>query len=282
MFFFKKWGKSEDKPLTPEQAPIKEVFNTYGLQDILHYIRREIGVDLFAKNSIIETKLKLFCERKEIYSFKKLFELLPYQKELRQELIDLVTVNETYFYREEAQLSLAIEFAQKITDEVKILCAPCASGEEVYSLSMMLSEKGRDARKFSILGIDINSEAIEKAKNGIFSERSLHKLDMNLKDKFFTPMDKSYRIKKERFYSVSFKQINIFDHDFLNIGKFDIIFSRNMLIYFDDDFRLKTIELFSKLLKPEGKLFLGHADIIPENRFFVKNNDHRLSYYTKN
>ena len=55
-----------------------------------------------------------------------------------------------------------------------------------------------------------------------------------------------------------------------------------MLIYFDDEFRLKTIERFAKLLKKDGKLFLGHADIIPENSFFTKHNDHRLSYYIKN
>lgn len=279
MFF---WNKKKEIEAPKEEIVVPVEFNTYGLNDILHYIKREIGVDLFTKNSIIETKLKLFCERKNIYSFRKLFELLAHDKDLKQDLIDLVTVNETYFYREETQLELAVDFALMIPGEVKILCAPCASGEEVYSLSMMLNEKKRDSRTFSIMGIDINSEAIEKAQKGLFSERSLHKLDQNLKDRFFTLQDKSYHVKKEYFSSVSFKQINIFDYDFLSIGKFDIIFSRNMLIYFDDEFRLKTIERFAGLLKPEGKLFLGHADIIPENSFFSKHNDHRLSYYVKN
>lgn len=277
LFWKKKKVEQNDIPVVEES---KE-FNTYGLNDILHYIKREIGVDLFAKNSIIETKIKLFCERREIYSFRKLFESIPNDKELRQELIDLVTVNETYFYREESQLELAVNFAQDVKD-VKILCAPCASGEEVYSLSMMLQEKGKDQYSFKITGIDINSEAIEKAQTGIFSERSLHKLEPRLKDKFFTCKDKSYQVKREYFSSINFTKINIFDYDFLNIGKYDIIFSRNMLIYFDDEFRLKTIERFAALLKPEGKLFLGHADIIPENHFFTKHNDHRLSYYIKN
>ena len=125
-------------------------------------------------------------------------------------------------------------------------------------------------------------EAIEKAEAGIYSERSLHKLDQKLKDKFFTHDVKSYTIKKEFFNSVSFQKVNIFEHAFLDIGQFDIIFSRNMLIYFDDEFRLKTIERFAKLLKKNGKLFLGHADIIPETLLFTKHNDHRLSYYIKN
>ena len=278
MWFFNK-KKEPEIALNHEVSAPKE-FNTFGLQDLLHYIKREIGVDLFAKNSVIETKLRLFCERKEIYSFRKLFESLQHDKSLRQDLIDLVTVNETYFYREEAQLDMAVTFALAIPS-VKILCAPCASGEEVYSLSMMLQERRREPREFSITGIDINSEAIEKAQKGLFSERSLHKLEARLKEKFFTPEDRYFRAKKEYFTSVSFTKVNIFEPEFLSLGKFDIIFSRNMLIYFDDDFRLKTIERFATLLKPEGKLFLGHADIIPENNYFTKHTDHRLSYYVK-
>lgn len=278
MLFWKRKKEPEIAPKNEVAAP--QEFNTFGLQDLLHYIKREIGIDLFSKNSVIETKLRLFCERKEIYSFRKLFEALQHDRALRQDLIDLVTVNETYFYREESQLDLAVNFALSIPN-VKILCAPCASGEEVYSLSMMLQERRREPREFSITGIDINSEAIEKAQKGLFSERSLHKLDQRLKEKFFTQEDRFYRAKREYFSSISFTKVNIFEHDFLSLGKFDIIFSRNMLIYFDDDFRLKTIERFATLLKPEGKLFLGHADIIPENPYFIKHTDHRLSYYVK-
>ena len=276
------WNRKKEPEisLTQEKNPPQE-FNPFGLHDVLHYIKREIGVDLFSKNSVIETKLKLFCVRKEIYSFRKLFEALQHDTKLRQDLIDLVTVNETYFYREESQLNLAVEFALQIPN-VKILCAPCATGEEVYSLSMMLQEKKRDSYSFSITGIDINSEAIEKAQRGLFSERSLHKLEERLKEKYFLKNERFYSAKKEYFTSISFRKVNIFEGDFLSLGSFDIIFSRNMLIYFDDAFRLKTIERFSSLLKPQGKLFLGHADIIPENHYFTKHTEHRLSYYVKN
>lgn len=278
MWFWNK--KKEPEVAHKHEATVHQEFNTFGLQDLLHYIKREIGVDLLSKNSVIETKLRLFCERKEIYSFRKLFEALQHDKRLRQDLIDLVTVNETYFYREESQLDMAVNFALAIPN-VRILCAPCASGEEVYSLSMMLQERRREPREFSVTGIDINSEAIEKAQKGIFSERSLHKLDQRLKEKFFVQEDRFYRAKREYFSSIAFTKVNIFENEFLSLGKFDIIFSRNMLIYFDDDFRLKTIERFATLLKPEGKLFLGHADIIPDNHYFTKHTDHRLSYYVK-
>lgn len=278
MLFWKKKKVEISQPPT-EIAP--QEFNAYGLNDILHYIKREIGVDLFVKNSVIETKLKLFSERKEIYSFRKLFEEIQHNQTLRQELIDLVTVNETYFYREESQLEMAVDFALEHSQNIKILCAPCASGEEVYSLAMMLNEKNRMPHSFSITGIDINAEAIAKAQKGIYSERSLHKLSPTLKSKFFTPFEKSFHINQKYFTSLHFHKVNIFEHSFLDLGQFDIIFSRNMLIYFDDEFRLKTIERFAKLLKTDGKLFLGHADIIPENSFFSKHTLNRLSYYNK-
>ncbi len=75
----------------------------------------------------------------------------------------MLTVNETYFYREERQLQEAIDFAKSISGNINILCAPCASGEEVYTLSMMLSEQFGTLKKFTITGIDINSEAIKKS-----------------------------------------------------------------------------------------------------------------------
>ena len=274
------WKKKKREPESSLKEEIPPSFDTSHLDTLLHTIKRDTGVDLFSKNSIIETKIKLFCERKSIYSFRSLHESIAYDKGLYQDLIDLVTVNETYFYREESQLDLAVNFALHIP-HVKILCAPCASGEEVYSLAMMLSQKNRTSSSFSITGIDINAEAISKAQKGSYSERSLHKLSPELKETFFTLDGKNFRIRQERFGSLHFQKFNIFEPSFIDLGQFDIIFSRNMLIYFDDAFRLKTIEVFAKMLKKEGKLFLGHADIVPENPFFEKQSEHRLSYYIK-
>lgn len=275
MFFRKKTQKIE-----APQKKEKIEFNTFGLNDILHYIKRETGVDLFAKKNIIETKVKLFCEEREIYCFKQLHDEIPYKHDLRQELINLLTVNETYFYREEKQLQEAVAFAKEKGD-VSILCAPCASGEEVYSLSMMLSEELGMASRFTIIGIDINSEAIYKAEAGIYSQRSLHKLDENLKKKYFTVENDKFKVNKYLFSSVKFKKINIFESSFTALGNFDIVFSRNMLIYFDDDFRVASMKRFNQLLKNDGRLYLGHADIVPQNEWFKKNGFGSSCYYTK-
>ncbi len=276
--FFRKKSISSDKI---EKQSIKEEFSTFGLNDVLHYIKRDTGVDLYVKKSIIETRLKLFCEERDIYSFKKLHDEIQYKNNLRQELINLLTVNETYFYREEKQLQNAVDFAQNIDGSVNILCAPCASGEEVYTLSMMMSEKLTPLKKFNIIGIDINSEAIKKANQGIYSSRSLHKLNDSLKNKYFSIEEDMYRVKKDLFPSVKFTQLNIFENSFINLGSFDIVFSRNMLIYFDDDFRVSAMKRFAQLLKPNGRVFLGHADIVPQNNWLIKNGFGSNSYYSK-
>lgn len=276
MFFRKK------VPTIEKQDKIeKQEFNSFGLNDILHYVKREIGVDLFSKKSIIETKMRFFCQDRDIYSFKQLNEDIKYKSDIRQELINLLTVNETYFYREEKQLQEAVDFAKTQGNSVNILCAPCASGEEVYTLSMMLSEQLGPLIKFTITGIDINSEAIKKAEDGLYSERSLHKLDNALKQKYFSIEDDKYRVNKFLFPHVVFRQANIFENSFLSMGSFNIVFSRNMLIYFDDDFRVSTMKIFSKLLKNNGRVYLGHADIVPKNEWFEKIGFGSSCYYTK-
>ena len=248
---------------------------------ILHYVKRETGVDLFVKKTIIETRLRLFCEERDISSFKKLHDEIQYKNDLRQELINLLTVNETYFYREERQLQEAIDFAKTRSGNVTIICAPCASGEEVYTLSMMMSEQLGSSKNFTITGIDINSEAIKKANQGLYSSRSLHKLSPNLKEKYFSSEGDMFRVKKHLFSSVRFTQVNIFENSFVNMGNFDIVFSRNMLIYFDDDFRVSAMKRFSQLLKPDGRVFLGHADIVPPNEWFTKHGFGSSCYYSK-
>ena len=277
MMFFGKKILNEDI----EKIVEKIEFSTFGLNDILHYIKRETGVDLFGKKGIIETKMKLFCQDRKIDSFKQLNNEIKHKDNLRQELINLLTINETYFYREEKQLQEAVNFAKEKGNNVKILCAPCASGEEVYSLSMMMSEQFGSFGKFSITGIDINSEAINRANEGLYSQRSLHKLDNSLIQKYFNTENDKFKVNKHLFSSVNFTQVNIFENSFLHLGSFDIIFSRNMLIYFDDDFRVTAMKKFNQLLKNDGRVYLGHADLVPKNEWLEKHGFGSFCYYAK-
>jgi chemotaxis protein methyltransferase CheR len=276
--FFKK--KKNDNVTSDDDMQPKEPFNSFGFNDILHFIKRETGVDLFPKQNVIETRLRVFAQNQGCASFRKLFELIQYQESIKQELINLLTVNETYFYRELSQLQEAADFAKE-RNNVRILCAPCASGEEVYTFSMLLQENVNFKTDYSITGVDINSEAIQKAQAGIYTARSLHKLSHELINRYFTIEDGKYKIRREKFQNVNFSKVNIFNEQFLRMGKYDIVFSRNMLIYFDEEFRLQAMKHFLNLLKDSGRIYLGHADIIPANDFLQKHGFGSSCYYTK-
>lgn len=278
MMFFRKKAKKQFEQDTKTKT--QEPFNTYGISDILHIIKREIGVDLFGKKNILETRLRLFSEDREIRSFVQLKEEIQKDAKLKQELVDLVTVNETYFCREKRQLVEAVTFAGECSGNVEILCAPCATGEEVYTLAMMLNETYHERLSYSITGIDINSEAIRRANQGIYMERALHKLADEKKSKYFSQDSDKYTIRKHLFKRVRFLQQNIFDSSFLHMGKYDILFSRNMFIYFDEEFRLEAAKRFAALLKPQGRMYLGHADIVPDNQWLTKHGFGSHSYYS--
>jgi len=278
MFFFRK--KSKEPQDAPASSP-KPVFDERNLEALLHYVEHYSGVNLTPKKEVLKQRLILFCENNGLIGFDDLFTKIQADASLRQNFINLITVNETYFYRETIQLEAAVAWLKERGGKARVLSAPCASGEEVYSLSMLASQSGFAPYTLSILGIDINSEAIQKAQKGVFSERSLHRLDEELKSTYFMKIAGEYTIVRSRFAGVDFQVLNIFDDAFLRLEPFDIIFSRNMMIYFDDVFKQKTVERFHKLLKNGGRLYTGHADLVPSTPLFTKVTQGRLSYYEK-
>ncbi len=206
--------------------------------------------------------------------------LLNKNKKAIEELINTITVNETYFFREKYQFDTLIKHVipelDKIrpsTETINILSAPCSSGEEIYSIAIYLLEEGNFIRKrdFLLLGIDIDTNAIKKAKDGIFQERSLIKLPEKIVQKYFKKEKRHYKITDYLRKSVNFKAVNILDRKSMEeLGKFDVIFCRNMLIYFDEKNRKEVLSIFYEILKEEGYLFLGHAERVPEDLGFFK------------
>lgn len=266
-----------------QKVSIKEekefMFVDKGLHELIWQLKILCGVDLEQKKSILHRKIKIFCEQNQIVSFESLLSIIKYNNKIKQKLINLITVNETYFFRELPQLLECVNHIKHIQRPIRILSAPCATGEEVYSLAILAQKMNLE--NIFILGIDIDSQAIEDAKNGLFSERSLHNVKDNMKLEYFTKEDKKYAIKKELFSNVDFKTINIFDDEFLKFKKFDIIFSRNMMIYFDNEYKLKAIRRFYELLEDDGHLYTGHADLVPENKYFKKISKDRVYFYKK-
>ena len=235
-------------------------------------VYRKTGIFIEEKKfEILGRKIESMAEKKGFSDFREFFHALRFKdKNLFQELINTVTVNETYFFRENYQFESLINYilpklhtSKPKNEVIRILCAPSSTGEEPYSIALHLLDEGKlvEERDFEIIGIDIDSNVLEKARKGIFSKRSVQFVPPHLLKEYFTPVGYNYKIADFLTDVVTFKQVNVMDKfKIKRLGKFDVIFSRNMLIYFDDASRREVAMSFYEMLNPKGYVFLGHAE----------------------
>lgn len=207
-----------------------------------------------------------------------------------QELMNAVTVNETYFFREHDQFEVLVNHvlpelhnSRPKNETLRILSSPCSTGEEPYSMVLYLLEEANliEDRDIEIIGIDIDSNVIKKAQNGKYSERAVHAIPPIQVQSYFKKVGMSYQLIDDLVGAVDFKTVNIFDRAALRaLGKFDVIFSRNMLIYFDDASKKEVAMNFYDMLKPNGYVFLGHAEYMSRivSVFKAKKFDNSLIY----
>jgi len=192
-----------------------------------------------------------------------------------QALVNALTVNETYFFRDLAQIEcltyrmLPEVLANQIggNKTIKIWSSPCSSGEEPYSIAIHLLEywPAVDEYEIEIFGTDIDSQIIEQAKRGIFSARSTQNLPKDILRRYFTPTSGDrHEISADLRGSIHFHPVNIINAaQTRSFRDFDIIFSRNMLIYFDSKSRRIAAQTFFDALKPGG--FVCMAPTEPMN-----------------
>jgi len=251
-------------------------FQIQKIRDFI-YFTSGFTIDDERLRNIYKKKIENFIEHLGYRDFNSFYGDLVLKKDflLQQKLINEITNNETYFLREKYQFETLVkillpQIIGKIpqNETINILSAPCSTGEEVFSIAIYLMEEGNVIKKrdFALMGIDIDSNAIEKAKKGIYSQRSLYRMPEKLVDRYFLQNSNSYEIVKELKESVAFRVVNILDNYAMRrLGRFDIVFSRNMLIYFNEQDRKRAIATFYSILKPHGYLFLGHAERIPHS-----------------
>lgn len=239
------------------------------------YVYRKSGIAL-EYDKHFEKLVKTLTKRAKelnLENFRKYFFKLRFEDKDGtefQELINAITVNETYFFRENYQFDILVKnllpeiHKRKPKNEpIRILSAPCSTGEEPYSIAIYIIEDNNivNERDIEIVGIDIDSNVIEKAKRGLYSDRSIHALSNSLKNKYFKTKMGYNEIISDLRGAIAFEQSNVFDKEQVRkLGKFDIIFSRNMLIYFDDASRKEVAMTFYDMLLPNGYILLGHAE----------------------
>jgi chemotaxis protein methyltransferase CheR len=185
--------------------------------------------------------------------------------------INAFTVNETYFYREEHQLRcLSTALLPEITrrkgpgDKIRIWSLPCATGEEAYSIAIWLLENWAmvDAYHVEIQGSDIDTAALTLAREGRYGERALSRLPPDVADRYFHPKaDGQREILDDLKESVAFTSANLMEASTLAPhGRFEVIFCRNVLIYFDDAARARAADHLFAALQPGGFVCLGHTE----------------------
>jgi chemotaxis protein methyltransferase CheR len=205
-------------------------------------------------------------------SFQKYFYFLQYDPRADAEfdqIFDLVTTNETYFFREPAQLTAFIDeiipdlLSRKALKKIRIWSAGCSSGEEPYSLAMLLQEAGwYEHAAFEIFASDINQQVLSKARKGQYRENAFRATSPALREKYFTrDTESTWRVKDEIRNRVSFGRLNLYDEARVSLlGHLDVVFCRNVIIYFDDLSKKVVVKNFYNRLVEGGYLLLGHSE----------------------
>ncbi len=205
-------------------------------------------------------------------SFRSYFMLLRFDgtgQEL-QALVNLMTVNETYFFREDYQFTCLVrsmlkEIIKRKEDNkpIRIWSVPSSSGEEAYTIAMHLLEYWPYIRDWDveIISSDIDTKILDQARRGLYTPRSVQHVPKPMLEKYFKPAGEFYQICDDLRQAVEFTRVNLIEpNDVKNYRDFDVIFCRNLLIYFDDVSRRKAAEAMFEALVPGGFVCLGHSE----------------------
>jgi chemotaxis protein methyltransferase CheR len=259
------------------------------------YIYQKTGI-YFSDTKLyyVERRMHERIEKMGIHDFAEYYNYLRFESggtEL-QAFIEALTVNETYFFREFSQLKCLAE--EVLPDLVKrggqtlhIWSAGCSTGEEAYTLAIILNEmlSASQLAKCKIIASDIDNRVLAFAKRGIYGERSFKHIPTPYLQRYFKPVGLEYRVGEKLREIVEFRQLNLIDADQMAlVHEIDVIFCRNVLIYFDDNSRRKVSLDFYEALKTGGYIFLGHSESMSRitSVFQLRKFQHAIIYQKPN
>lgn len=227
-------------------------------------VKKKTGIDLsLYKEAQMKRRLTSLYEKKGFRDFKEYANAIQTDKVLLDEFLDRMTINVSEFYRN-AQRWDVLE--KKIFPELlknnrrlKIWSAACSTGEEPYSLAMVLSSHV-PLRDIAVLATDLDNGVIERAKVGLYGERSLKEVPKPIVDKYFIKEGHSYQVADDIKRTVTFKQHNLLEDRY--DSNYDLIVCRNVMIYFTEEAKDQIYMNFSKALRPGGVLFVGSTEQI--------------------
>ena len=243
------------------------------LRDFIHE-RFGLFFDANQKGSL-RTRLVGRLASLDLVSFEEYYHYLrfaPEREEELQRMVSHLTNNETYFFREQPQLQV---FAEQVvrglkerksaegSRQVRILSAGCSSGEEAHTLAIICYDSGQFFWNWDVqvVGMDVDHSALEKARRGVYHQNSFRSMSPALFEKHFVPQGTSAQVKEPIRRLVKIRAGNIVDAAaYEGLQPLDVVFCRNVFIYFSDAMILRAARLFHRALVPGGYLFLGHAE----------------------
>lgn len=251
------------------------------------YFKKEVyaltKIDLNAyKEKQMKRRIDTLIAKYKITGYENFLHKLKDDKTVFDDFVNYLTINVSEFYRNPEQWRLMDqeiipELIQKFGKNLRIWSAACSTGDEPYSLVMAFS-KHIPLNQIKIIATDIDKQVIEKAKTGLYNEKSIVSVPDDLKKKYFTKIGPSYQISEEIKSRVEFKQHNLLKDAYPE--KCDLIVCRNVLIYFTEEAKDEVFRKFNASLKSEGVLFIGSTEQIMNYKEI--NYDRKNSFfYTK-
>ena len=231
------------------------------------------GLDLSAdKQYLIESRLLPLSRKCGLPGISELVQKMKGgSASLIAQVVEAMTTNETFFFRDKVpfdhfrdSIMPEIMKARANRKSIRIWCAAGSTGQEPYSLAMALKEMGAALAgwRVEIIATDLSQEVLEKSKAGIYSQFEVQRgLPIQLLVKHFKQSSEFWQISSEIRAMVQHRQLNLL-HDFSQLGVFDVIFCRNVLIYFDQDTKINIFGRLAKVMEPDGFLVLGAAETV--------------------
>ena len=225
------------------------------------------------KHYLVESRLMPIARKHSLFNLTGLVAKLkgPDAEALIVEVVEAMTTNESFFFRDKLPFEQfrdtvlpALQAARGGSRRIRIWCAAASSGQEPYSLAISLKEMGKELRgwRVEILATDISNEVLEKAKAGIYTQFEVQRgLPALMLIKYFSQVGEMWQIAPEIRGMVKFMPLNLLD-DFSHLGRFDLVFCRNVLIYFDQATKSAVLDRLANVTERDGYLVLGGAETV--------------------
>jgi chemotaxis protein methyltransferase CheR len=237
------------------------------------FLKERSGLDLSAdKQYLVESRLLPLARKASLGDIPSLVQKIKNgDGRLATDVVEAMTTNETFFFRDKVPFDHlrdtilpALIQSRAARKSLRIWSAASSTGQEPYSIAMCLKEKGAALAgwRIEILATDLSQEVLEKSQAGIYSQFEVQRgLPIQFLVKYFTQVGDIWQLNADVRSMVQFRQLNLLQ-DFSRLGTFDVIFCRNVLIYFDQDTKATIFERLARGLEPDGTLLLGAAESV--------------------